>query len=105
MQRIALRRALNRFLPSMKFLTAFLLFLTCAMAPAAKPKEFVFLPAKGEGPFPVAVWLHGYRGCNKDGYIPSETRDSVQGQVDALGIAIVGFPATTELDDGTQMWS
>ena len=56
-------------------------------------------------PFPVALWLHGYRGYSPEGYFPGETADAMQRHADALGAVIIGFPATTDLGDGTQQWS
>jgi predicted esterase len=72
---------------------------------AGKPRAFVFKPAKGSGPFPVAVWLHGYRGYSPAGYVPGQTPAALQKHADALGAVIVGFPATVDLGDGTQQWS
>ncbi len=63
----------------------------------------MFVPSKGEGPFPVAVWLHGYRGYAADGY--GESAAVMQAHADKLGAVILGFPATTNLDDDTQQWS
>ena len=74
-------------------------------AHAEKPAQFVFKPSKGEGPFPVAVWLHGYRGYSGEGYFPGEKREALQEHADKTGAVIVGFPATTDLGDGTQQWS
>ncbi|HSJ03543.1 MAG TPA: hypothetical protein VK956_13865, partial [Verrucomicrobium sp.] len=45
------------------------LCLISSWADAAKPNAFVFRPTNGTGPFPVAVWLHGYRGYSKEGYV------------------------------------
>ena len=70
-----------------------------------KPAQFVIKPTKGEGPYPVAVWLHGYRGYSADGYFPGKKRDELQKHANATGAVIVGFPATTDLGDGTQQWS
>ncbi|RBP46489.1 phospholipase/carboxylesterase [Roseimicrobium gellanilyticum] len=72
---------------------------------AEKAEPFVFVPSKGEGPFPVALWLHGYRGYSPSGYFPGESAEAMQKHADALGAVIVGFPATTELGDDTQQWS
>ena len=74
-------------------------------ARAEKPKAFVFTPSQGSGPFPVALWLHGYRGYSPDGYFPGETSAAMQKHADKLGAVIIGFPATTDLGDGTQQWS
>ncbi|MDB6063809.1 MAG: hypothetical protein JWR26_17 [Pedosphaera sp.] len=74
-------------------------------ANAEKPKSFVFAPAKGAGPFPVVLWLHGYRGYSAAGYMPGETAAAMQKQADALGAVIIGFPGTTDLGDNTQQWS
>lgn len=76
-----------------------------ASARAEKPKAFFFKPSDGKGPFPVAVWLHGYRGYSPAGYVPGETEAAFQKQADALGAVIIGFPGTTDLGDGTQQWS
>jgi hypothetical protein len=65
----------------------------------------VFAPARGVGPFRVAVWLHGYRGYSAKGYFPGATAAQMQGRADSLGAVIAGFPATVELGDGTQRWS
>ena len=72
---------------------------------AEKAKPFIFAPGNGLGPFPVLVWLHGYRGYSPDGYMPGETAASMQKHADTLGAVIVGFPATTDLGDNTQQWS
>lgn len=70
-----------------------------------KPDSFVFMPSRGEGPFPVAVWLHGYRGYSSDGYARNLSKEVYQKHADDLGAAIVGFPGTCDLGDGTQQWS
>jgi predicted esterase len=70
-----------------------------------KPLPFIFTPTEGGGPFPVAVWLHGYRGYSTSGYFPGETSAAMQKHADKLGAVIIGFPATTDLGDGTQQWS
>ena len=85
-------------------LLSFLLTFVHA-AYAEKPAQFVFKPSKGEGPFPVAVWLQGYRGYSAEGYFPGERRAALQMHADKTGAVIVGFPATTDLGDGTQQWS
>lgn len=72
---------------------------------AEKPKHFLILPAKGDGPFPVALWLHGYRGYSPEGYMPGATKEAMQQHADSLGAAIIGFPGTTDLGDDTQQWS
>jgi predicted esterase len=74
-------------------------------AHAEKAKPFVFWPRTGAGPFPVVVWLHGYRGYSSEGYFPGASETEMQKHADALGAVIVGFPATTDLGDGTQQWS
>jgi predicted esterase len=85
---------------------AILAFLACGKpAFADKPKAFIFKPSTGSGPFPVALWLHGYRGYSPTGYFPGETEAAMQKHADAIGAVIVGFPATTDLGDGTQQWS
>src|SRR4051812_9225706 len=78
-------------------------FTTVARAEKAKP--FIFVPAKGGGPFPVAVWLHGYRGYTPDGYFRGATAAAMQKHADEIGAVIIGFPATTDLGDNTQQWS
>ena len=91
----------------MKLITLFgilALFLVHA-ARGEKPDQFVIKPSKGEGPFPVAVWLHGYRGYSAEGYFPGERKAALQKHADTTGAVIVGFPATTDLGDGTQQWS
>ncbi|MDX2109161.1 MAG: hypothetical protein SFY80_02860 [Verrucomicrobiota bacterium] len=70
-----------------------------------KAKEFVIVPSTGTGPFPVAVWLHGYRGYSDSGYFPGETAEAMQKHADQMGAVIIGFPATTDLGDDTQQWS
>jgi predicted esterase len=75
------------------------------MAFAGQPKAFVFKPSTGSGPFPVAVWLHGYRGYSPAGYVPGQTQAALQKHADAIGAVIVGFPASIDLGDGTQQWS
>ena len=74
-------------------------------AHADKAKPFVFKPTNGTGPFPVALWLHGYRGYSAEGYFPGETSAAMQKHSDTLGAVIIGFPATTDLGDNTQQWS
>src|ERR1043165_1183648 len=74
-------------------------------ARAEKPRPFFFVPSEGVGPFPVALWLHGYRGYSAEGYFPGETSAAMQKHADKLGAVIIGFPATTDLGDGTQQWS
>ena len=72
---------------------------------AEKAKPFIFTPSNGTGPFPVALWLHGYRGYSPDGYFPGESASAMQKHADTLGAVIIGFPATTDLGDNTQQWS
>ena len=67
--------------------------------------EFVFVPGRGSGPFPVAVWLHGYRGWSAEGDFPGATPAAMQAQADAAGAVVAGFPGTVELPDGTRRWS
>jgi len=86
-------------------LTTALLFLLVAVSQAAKPKHFIFVPQDATGDLPVAVWLHGYRGYSPLGPMPGESEESIQKLADALGAVILGFPATTDLGDGTQQWS
>jgi predicted esterase len=80
-------------------------FALVSFAGAEKPEPFIFVPAKGEGPFPVALWLHGYRGYSPIGYFPGESAEAMQKHADALGAVIVGFPATADLGDNTQQWA
>lgn len=74
-------------------------------AHAEKAKPFIFIPTNGTGPFPVALWLHGYRGYSAAGYFPGETTAAMQKHADKLGAVIIGFPGTTDLGDSTQQWS
>lgn len=85
-------------------LTTFLLAIALE-AHADKAKPFIFAPTNVAGPFPVALRLHGYRGYSAEGYFPGETSAAMQKHADALGAVIIGFPATTDLGDGTQQWS
>jgi len=88
------------------YVAAILTFLAWgSVAFGEKPKAFVFKPSTGSGPFPVALWLHGYRGYSPTGYFPGESAAAMQKHADAIGAVIVGFPATTDLGDGTQQWS
>lgn len=89
----------------MKFFILFLFTISVAIVRAEKPKEFVIAPTQGEGPFPVVVWLHGYRGYSSDGYVPDGNREAMQKHADQLGAVIIGFPATADLGDETQQWS
>ena len=74
-------------------------------ASADKAPPFLFKPANGSGPFPVALWLHGYRGYSEEGYFPGATKKAMQNHADEIGAVIIGFPATTDLGDDTQQWS
>jgi len=85
-------------------LTAFLLTIALAVY-AEKAKPFLFTPTNGSGPFPVVLWLHGYRGYSPEGYFPGETAVAMQKHADSLSAAIIGFPGTTDLGDNTQQWS
>ncbi len=87
------------------FFAAILFLFAAVVAQAAKPKPFVFVPKGAAEPYPVAVWLHGYRGYAPEGYVGGEKAEAFQKQADALGAVILGFPATTDLGDGTQQWS
>lgn len=79
------------------FIAAFAALLATGFA---KPEAFVYLPQNGGTHFKVAVWLQGYRGY------PGVIKEPYfQEFANRLKIAIVGFPATAELDDGTQQWS
>ncbi len=87
------------FPQSMKYLCSLSLFVVLALSAEAKPDPIIYLP-KGGQQFRVAVWLHGYRGY------PGVLKERfLQDVADSLKIAIVGFPATTELGDNTQQWS
>jgi predicted esterase len=68
---------------------------------ATKPEPIVYYPAGASELVPVAVWLHGYRR------FPSvlEDKEYFQKVADELKIAIVGIPGTTEMPDGTLIWS
>src|SRR4051794_27332362 len=88
-----------------RIITATVLLAIIPEVHADKAKPFVFIPTNGPGPFPVALWLHGYRGYSPDGYFPGETTVAMQKHADTLGAVIIGFPATTDLGDGTQQWS
>jgi len=83
-------------------LVALALLVSAVASEAAKPKHFAIIPKEAAEPMPVAVWLHGYRGYSPDGYFPGETAEAMQKHADALGAVILGFPATTDLGDGTQ---
>ena len=83
----------------------FLFLLFAAASEAAKAKAFVFVPKGATEPMPVALWLHGYRGYSPAGPMPGESAEAMQKLADALGAVILGFPATTDLGDGTQQWS
>ncbi len=84
-------------------------FLTCLFlvfqAKAEKAKPFIFKPANGHGPYPVVLWLHGYRGYSSNGYYSGAKAEAMQKHADAIGAVIIGFPATTDLGDSTQQWS
>jgi len=86
-----------------------LTFLACLFltfpAWAEKAKPFIFKPSGGKGPRPVALWLHGYRGYSPEGYFPGAKAEAMQKQAESIGAVIIGFPATTDLGDGTQQWS
>jgi predicted esterase len=97
-------------LPNMKrirlcLFVSVVIFAFTVAARAEKAKPFVFIPTNGAGPFPVALWLHGYRGYSAEGYFPNETAAAMQKHADILGAAIIGFPATADLGDNTQQWS
>lgn len=80
-------------------IAAFLLLILTTSG-LAKPEPFVYLPKEGGSHLKVAVWLQGYRG-----YPGVIQEPYFQEFADRLKIAIVGFPATTELGDDTQQWS
>lgn len=86
------------------FVTAFLLTIASDTY-AEKARPFIFIPTNSPGPFPVVLWLHGYRGYTAEGYFPGEIAAAMQKHSDSLGAAIIGFPATTDLGDNTQQWS
>ncbi len=81
------------------------IFVCCMLlaveAIAAKPEPIVYFPTGTTATVPVAVWLHGIRA------FPSvlEDKEYFQHVADQLKIAIVGIPGTTELRDGTLVWS
>ena len=85
------------------FLATLLALALNAQGETAKP--FVFRPTKGTSPFPVVLWLHGYRGYSAQGYFPGAPAAALQKHADSLGAVIIGFPATIDLGDGTQQWS
>ena len=91
--------------PSLQAIVTATVLACWTSAAAEKPKAFIFTPSAGAGPFPVALWLHGYRGYSPGGYFPGETPTALQQHADKLGAVIIGFPATTDLGDGTQQWS
>ena len=95
----------NYRMQSLRIIVILVLLTAGHLGFADKPKAFVFKPSKGSGPFPVALWLHGYRGYSPMGYFPGETEAAMQKHADAIGAVIVGFPGTTDLGDGTQQWS
>lgn len=84
-------------------------FLACLFlvfqVQAEKAKPFIFKPANASGPYPVVLWLHGYRGYSSTGYFPGASTEAMQKHADAIGAAIIGFPATTDLSDNTQQWT
>jgi predicted esterase len=92
-----LKRASQSLLPVL----ALLLPHAAAAARLEKLEPVVCFPANATGQVPVAVWLHGYRA------FPSVMEDKAwfQGVADKLGVAIIGIPGTTMLDDGTPAWS
>jgi len=95
--------------PFLRYFLRTLVMLVCltyaSAAPVDKPKAFLFKPTRGAGPFPVAVWLHGYRGYLPTGYFPGEAEAAMQKHADEMGAVIVGFPGTIDLGDGTQRWT
>jgi len=95
------------FVRSLRIIALLAIVAGCVRSPALAGVSgvFVFTPAKGSGPFPVAVWLHGYRGYSPAGYVRGQPRAALQKHADAIGAVIVGFPATIDLDDGTHVWS
>src|ERR1017187_956350 len=88
-----------------RIIAAIILLAVIPEVHADKAKPFIFTPTNGPGPFPVALWLHGYRGYSAEGYFPGETAAAMQKHADILGAVIIGFPATTDLGDNTQQWS
>ncbi len=89
----------------MKSLILSALLISAAFLRAEKPAEFVITPSTGEGPFPVALWLHGLSRIFSNGIFSGESREAMQKHADLLGAVIIGFPATTDLGDNTQQWS
>jgi len=89
----------------LQMIAAVLLLAVVPQTHADKPKAFIFTPKDGTGPFPVALWLHGYRGYSPEGYFPGETAAAMQQHADTIGAVIIGFPATADLGDDTQQWS
>lgn len=84
-------------------LFALLLVIVCQSLRAGVDATVVVLP-KGwdhKSPLPVAIWLHGY-GAN-----PSRIRDDAfyQATADALKIAVVGVPATREVETNAFVWA
>lgn len=81
-------------------LSIIFLFIALCVTGFSKPDAIVYLPKNGGHGLKVAVWLQGYRG------FPGAIKEAYfQEFADRLNLAIVGFPATTELGDDTQQWS
>ena len=84
----------------MKAFSSLILIVSLVVAASAKPAPVIYLPKDGGAHLKVAVWLQGYRGY------PGVIKEAYfQDAADRLKIAIVGFPATTELGDETQQWA
>jgi predicted esterase len=86
-------------------LTLVSLLPLASTANGEKPAAFIFVPQGAAEPYPVVVWLHGYRGYSPESYTRHATKDECQEHANKIGAAIVGFPATCDLGDGTQQWS
>jgi predicted esterase len=85
---------------NMKHILILLVSLAAYSVAVAKPEAILYLPKERSGKIPTAVWLHGYRG-----YPGALKEVYFQEFADRLGIAIIGFPGTTDLGDDTQQWS
>jgi len=95
-----------KLMQSVVFTMGFLACLLLAFeSHAEKAKPFIFKPSGLKGPYPVVVWLHGYRGYSAEGYFPGEKAEAMQKHAEAIGAVIVGFPGTTDIGDNTQQWS
>lgn len=94
------QRLTGRLNINMKPLISLIIFFTSVVIGFSKPEPIIYVPKSGGSHLKVAVWLQGYRGY------PGVIKETYfQDFADRLKIAIVGFPATTELGDNTQQWS